>query len=128
LFHFLKNDSRNFLRRVGMTVNIYFRYVVFSSHYFERYSRYFIGYFIITAPHKTLNGIYCSGRINDGLTFCRISNFSFTIFQKSYYRWSSSFSFIIWYNNRLISLHHCNTRVGSTQVDSNNFSHDFIVY
>jgi len=50
-------------------------------------------------------GLY---RISDSLTFCRISHFSFPVFNKGNNGWSCSLSFTVWYNNWFVTFHYCN--------------------
>ncbi len=114
LSHLLKNDSRNFLGRVKMSVDIYTRRIILTPDNLVRYLRNFVQHLIILATHKSFDRRNCPCWIYNCLTFRRVAHFPLSIIQKGYYRRRCSFPFIVGDNNRIIPFHYCNTGIRST--------------
>ncbi|MCY1536326.1 NAD-specific glutamate dehydrogenase [compost metagenome] len=110
--HFLKNHSRDLLWSIHSAFDIYTRSVIISLYDLVCIVRHFTGYLVITYTHVTFDRHNGVGRVGDRLTFCRISYFTFSVFQKRRYRWRSATTFVVCNYNRLITFHYGNARVG----------------
>ena len=104
-FQFLKNHCRNLLRRIFLIVNAYF--VVRSHLSFDGRNR------LVCVCH-------C-------LTFCRFSDKTLTCLRKCNNRRCCSCPFCIRDNGWLSTFHYGYTTVRCTQINTNDFSHDFLL-
>ncbi len=111
LFHLLEDDSRNLLRSVEMSVDVHTRGVVVAFYYFIRYTCYFISQAVVGLTHKTLDRIYGSCRIGNGLTLCRVSHFALAAIYKTHNRRSRTLTFRVSNYDRFVAFHHSNAGV-----------------
>ncbi len=114
LFHFLKDNSGNFLSCVMPAIYIHLAGIVIAFYNFVRHSAGFLLHFVKPSTHKSLYRRDCSLWIGYRLPFSRVTHFSFSIIKKCNHRWCSSSSFIIGNYHRFITLHDGNTRICST--------------
>gem|GEM_PF-1527554 len=101
-------------------------FTIFTFYYFIRNRSNFIFYFIKFSTNKSFSRKYSSSWICNSLSLSWSTNYNITIFMSNN-TWSSSVSFSIWYYFCFSSFHKCNTRISSTQIDSNYFSHSLLV-
>ena len=128
LFHLLKDDCRDLLRRIETSVDVHTRSVVVAFGYFIRNTGDLRSKTIIGLTHKTLDRIDSSGRVCDCLTFSRVTYFTLAALDKSDYRRRSTFTFSICDNDGFVTLHYGYTRVRGTEVNSNNFRHSIFPF
>ena len=112
--HLLQNHCWNFLWSIQASVNIHTWSVVITFHYFIRNACYFFLYLIPILTHETFDRENCTGRVRDSLTFCRITDFTFSAIYKCHNRRSCTFTFTICNYYRFVSFKYRNTRVCSS--------------
>ena len=124
LFHLLQNHGRDLLRGVVAAIDVDLREVVLAYH-FIGHALDFISHLIAFLTHETLDRIDSTGRVSDGLTFSGVTHFALAAIDECHYRRSGVTAFVVGDHNRILTFKNSHARVGCTQVDTNNFSHDF---
>ena len=126
LFHLLKNDRRNLLRRVLPSVDIHTRRIVVAAYYLIRSTLDLRLYLIVGLAHETFDRENRTFRISNCLTFSRISHFTFSIVGECDDRRSRTMPFGIRNYDGFVTFHHCDTRVRRAQVNTNNLCHNIV--
>jgi len=121
--HFLKNHGGDFLRGVHAAIDVDARCVVFATLNFICSTFDVHSYFVKGFTHEAFDGGDGFGGVGDGLAFGRITDFAFATFNEGDHGRSGAFAFAVSNDDRIVSFHYGNTRVGGSQVNSNNFSH-----
>ena len=128
LFHLLENHCRYLLRGVKLTIDIDTRSIVFSADHLIRHTSYFSRNLVEGFTHESLdreNGVV---RIGDCLTLSRISDLTLASVSECNYRRSCTLTLIIDDYGRLVAFHYGYTRISGAEVNSDNFSHDIVLF
>ncbi|ELX46808.1 hypothetical protein SEK29439_07027 [Salmonella enterica subsp. enterica serovar Kentucky str. 29439] len=123
--HFLQHFGRNLRRRHFLTFHIKPCVAVVGADDFVRHDRNVtLNFFVLeAAANQAFNRKQGVLRVCHCLTFSRLTNQSFTILGISNDRRRSAIALGVLQHACLRSIHNRYTRVGSTQVDTNNFTH-----
>ncbi|MNC42390.1 NAD-specific glutamate dehydrogenase [compost metagenome] len=99
----LENHSRNFLRGIVVVVNL----------------------FLMVGAHMALDGDDGALRVGDGLALGGFANDTLAVLLEAYNGGSGARPFRIGDNYRFAAFHNGNAGVGSTQVNTDYFTHDY---
>ena len=121
--HLLENHRRNFLRCVFTSVYVN-TWSIVDVYYFIRYTFNLVFNLVICFSHETFDRIDCTLRVCDGLTFCRIADFTFAAVYECHYRGCCVVAFAVRDNNRVVTFKNGYTGISRSQVYANNFSHN----
>ena len=125
LFHFLQYFSRNLWRSFAVPFDFYPGIAIvclnnFVGHHFNIFLHYII---FKATTDQALNRIYCIVRVGHCLTLGWLTDQNFTFFSESDNRWRRSGALCIFNDFGLIAFKYRHTRVGGTQIYSDNLSH-----
>ena len=98
----LQNHGRNLLRRVALAVDFHF----------------------IGAAHVPFDGADCPVGVGDGLALCNLADHALAGLGKRHHGRRGARPFGVGNHMRFIALENCHTRVGRTQINTDNFSHN----
>jgi hypothetical protein len=126
LLQLLQNQRRDLRRRVLLTLRHY-RHVVARFHHLIGHHLDLFRHFVETPPHKALDRINRVLRIGDGLPLRHLSHQPLPSLGKPNHGRSSPSSFFIRDHFGLSTLHHRDTRIGRSKVNSNNLGHNSLL-
>ena len=123
--HFFQHFSRNLRRCHFLAFNFDPCVAVISSNNFERHDGNITLYFFVleAAANQAFNRKQGVLRVRHCLTFSRLTNQSFTILGIGNDRRRGAIAFGVLQHACSSAIHNRYTRVGSTQVDTNYFTH-----
>ena len=123
-FDFRKNHRRNFFWRVFFVAHFY-GYTITFFHDFVRHNVEVFLNFVVSefSADQALHTINCVFWVSYTLALRHLSDESFAFFIECNHRWSCTISFGVCDNLWFSSHHIGESRVGCTEVDSDNFSH-----
>ena len=124
LFHLLENDSRNLLGGVFTAANLNHRNIVSTCHYIVGYAGYIFCHLAHLLAHKAFDGEDGVFGVGDSLTLCGVAHFTLAALGESHNRRGCAVTLAVGDNYGLVALHNCYTRVGCTQVNTNNLCHN----
>ena len=100
------------MRSVFATVDVDTRSIVVAADYLVRYAVDFILYLIVGFTHETLDGVYSTFGVGDGLTFGGVAHFAFATVDECNYRRCCVAAFAVRNYNGVVAFENCDTRVG----------------
>ena len=122
--HFLKDDGRNFLRRVEAPVDVDAGGIVVASYYRIGCSLDVLAHFVVGLAHEALDRRDRPLGVGDGLTLGRVAYLALVVVYESDDRGRRAPSFAVGYYHRLAAFHDGDAGVRGTEVNSNNLSHN----
>ena len=123
IFELLQDHCGDFRRRVFLAVNFNASIAVGCFGDGVRNAFCFFLHIRIFHTHQTFNGENCIFRVCDSLTFCSLTNQTFTIFCECNDRGSCVCSFCVRNDFERSVIHHSHAAVCGSQVNTKNSSH-----
>ena len=124
LLHLLENDGRNLLRAVLTSVDLHARRVVRALDDLVGRALDLRAHLIVCLAHETLDREDRAHGVGNGLTLGRIAHLPFAALGECDHRRSGAVTFRIGDNDRFVTLHNRYARVRSTQINTDNLSHN----
>ncbi len=125
LFHFLQNFCRNLWRCFLVALSFHPSITIVGADNFVRHHRDVFLYDIIfeLTTYQTLHCEQCIGRVGYGLTLSALTHQNFTVVGKRNNGWGSAIALGVFNNFCFFAFQHGYTRVGGSQIDTNDFAH-----
>ena len=128
LLHLLENHCADFLGREFLALDVDAGSVVVAADHRVGNAGDFTVDLVVGLAHEPLDGEHGVLGVGDGLTLCGVADLALAALRESHYRRGSPLAFVVDYDRRLVTFHHCDAAVGGTEVDSDDFSHDIVFF
>ena len=126
LFQLLKNHGGDLRRRIFLALRQH-RHVVAGFDHLVRNHFDFFANFVIAPSHEALDRINRILRVGYRLAFGYLPDQPFAGFSKTHYGGSGPSPFFVRNDLGLSTFHHRHAGIGGAEIDSNNFSHNWLL-
>ena len=123
LLHFLQHHRRDLGRRIGLAVELHRCQPIGVAHDLIGHFGNFRAHLVASAAHEALDRVNGFARIGHGLAFGNLTDEAFPVLRECDNRGRGAPPFGIWDDHGIAAFHHGDTRVGRSQVNTNDFAH-----